>query len=159
ATRDVVFGHLRLQAQPHLHIGVITHVLTHPGQMLHQGQTQGTQRLLRSHTREHEQVRRGHCPGAEHDFLALEAKTLASTVNLNAYCRRAAEQDATHQYTRPDGEVEAVTAGLEIGQSGAHADAVHVVLSPQTDARGLRVMHVRVVGKVCSYTGAIKGLL
>src|SRR5262249_2148724 len=30
---------------------------------------------------------------------------------------------------------------------------------PQTDARGLRVMHVRVVGKVCSYTGAIKGLL
>ena len=40
-TRDVVFGHLRLQAQPHLHIGVIPHVLAHPGQRLHQGQTQG----------------------------------------------------------------------------------------------------------------------
>src|SRR5207249_10031709 len=60
---------------------------------------------------------------------------------------------------RPDGEVEAVTAGLEIGQGGAHTDAVDVVLRPQADARGLRVMHVRVLGKVSRDTGAIKGLL
>src|SRR5437870_452105 len=36
---------------------------------------------------------------------------------------------------------------------------VHVVFRPQTDARGLRVIHVRVLGKVSRDTGAIKGLL
>src|SRR5262245_12511563 len=52
--------------------------------------------------------RRGHRPGAEYDCPAFDAKTLATTVDLNTYGRCAAEQKTTHQHTRPDGEVEAV---------------------------------------------------
>ena len=96
-------------------------------------------------------------PGAEHDVLADVRKrspalstTPMAVVPLNRIRRTS---------TRPDGEVETVTAGLEIGQGGAHADAVHVVLRPQANTRSVRVMHVRILGEVCRDTGTIKRLL
>ena len=57
-----------------------------------------------------------------------------------------------------DGEVEPMANGIEIGQGRAHADTVGVIHRIGPTHR-IRVIHVRVGGKICRQTRLLEGPL
>ena len=76
---------------------------------------------------------------------------------LHAHGFPAVEQDATGLHVAADGQVHAVLHGVEMGEGGAHADALRVVRGDVAEAVGAGAVHVGNFGVAGSEAGFAEG--
>ena len=92
-------------------------------------------------------------------MVSLDDEPLVPALHIDPGGAFSFEHDAVHRYIGPHGQVEPVPCLAQVGKGRTHADAVGVVHGYGTDAPGLRVVHVRVVGKAVVPAGLVKGYL
>ena len=143
--------------------GMVAEVLAHAGGVQHHGDAQIIQVSGRTNTGEHQYLGRGDGAATEDDAVGLDTEDFAAAFRFHPYRLEAVtvllEEDAVDYHVAPDGEVQAVAVGVDVGKAGAHADAVGVVHGDGADAAGLRMVHVGVVGIAGGPGGIIEGLL
>ena len=93
---------------------------------------------------QHEQLGRSDCPGAQDDLFAFDDEQPAVAINFHAGSAVAVESDAMRQDIGPDGKVEAMAAGVQVGDGGTHAYAAGVVQRYSADAGGIGMVHILV---------------
>ena len=99
--------------------------------------------------REHQQVRRGHRSPTQNDLICCHDEAFATTFDFNAGCSGAVKQDTPDQRIASDGQIEAMTIGMQVGQGRAHAYVMGGVQRQRANASGLRMVHIMVFRKVC----------
>ena len=117
---------------------------------------QVAQVVCRSHTGQHENLRGLNGSGTEDDVLRFDDEGLSAAVDLDANRLLAAEENAPDQRVGLDAQILAVTAGVQVGQGRAHADAIRVVQRKGADATGGGMVQVRIIGDPGVETGLIK---
>ena len=133
---------------------MVAHVLADAGQVDGNRYAQPIQLLPRTKTGQHQELRRGHRPGAQYDVAALDHEGLATAVHLHSdrpfAVRTILQHNAVSLYVGTNGQVKAVPHRVDVGQGHAHPHAVDVVLCAQADAGGLGVVHVGVERIPCT---------
>ena len=136
---------------------MVLHVAAHAGQVADHRNPQPGQVRRRADAGQHQQLGRLNRSGAEDDFPALDGEGLLAAFNLQPHCPGAVEDHPVDHHAAPDGQVEPVAAGVEVGQGGAHADAAGVVERHRAHAGPVGVVQVRVVGEPGGDAGPVEG--
>ena len=139
--------------------GMVAQVLPHAGQVVDDRNGQAFKVFRRADAREQQQLGGSDGAAAEDDAVAVDNEAVAAAVHFHAHGFSAVKDDAADGNAGPEGQVQAVAGLLQVGDGGAHSDAVDIVHRAGADAGGVRVIHIRGFGQAGGETSLEKGFL
>ena len=136
---------------------MVSQVRPETGKVLHQGRADAAYLLGLSDARSHEEARRLDGPRAHDDLAAAHGAAFAVGLDLDAGGPPPVEDDPACQRVRPDRQVGAFTAEVQIADRRADPEAVGAVDRPGADAPRVGQVHVGVVGEAGVAAGLVEG--
>ena len=129
---------------------MVAEVVPDPRQVLDNGNVESVELVGGADTGEEEDVGSTNGSGTENDLIGIDGKHLFTAYDKQTSGPVAIEYDAVDQAIRADGEVEAVSGGVEISDGGAHPDSVYYVEREGADTGAVGAVVVGAVRKPLS---------
>ena len=143
----------------HRHNGVIPQVLPHAGQVVYHRRSHLPQMLRRPYPGKHQQLRRCHRPGAQHNPLPFHHINLPAAFHLYPHGPLALKPDPPHGDIGPHRQVEPVPRCPQKSQRRAHPHPFRVIHRNRPHAAGIGAVHIVILRVARLPAGGKKRLL
>ena len=123
---------------------MVAQILADARQFVNHRDAQLPQVVGRANPRQHQDLRRGHGAGAEHNLPGLDGEYFATAFHLHTHGGFALKQDAPDNDVGPHRQVEAMPHRPEEGERSAHPHPFRVVHGDGPHTARFGVIHIRI---------------